>query len=168
MTCNLSSKSLLLTNKCNVRGRLWLLEEFDLTLTTLWTNLAGDKLMIFFLFFPGNRDISCKLTVCMNCQNLFSGKTKKNISIRHLLKILPRVLSGNQVSFDFLTLVLLNPDIPCLCKQCKSRSVGFWIYSNNPDQIIWLLKIRKGRGILIYSAGQGLINLSAVLHIREK
>ena len=25
-----------------------------------------------------------------------------------------------------LTLVLLNPDISCLCKQCRSRSVGFW------------------------------------------
>ena len=24
-----------------------------------------------------------------------------------------------------LTLALLNPDIPCLCKQCRSRSVGF-------------------------------------------
>ena len=24
-----------------------------------------------------------------------------------------------------LTLVLLNPDMSCLCKQCKSRSVGF-------------------------------------------
>ena len=22
-------------------------------------------------------------------------------------------------------IVLLNPDIPCLCKQCRSRSVGF-------------------------------------------
>ena len=28
-------------------------------------------------------------------------------------------------TFIFLTLVLLNPDIPCLCKQCRSRSVGF-------------------------------------------
>ena len=27
--------------------------------------------------------------------------------------------------FYFLTLVLLSPDIPCLCKQCRSRSVGF-------------------------------------------
>ena len=26
---------------------------------------------------------------------------------------------------SFLTLVLLNLDIPCLCKQCRSRSVGF-------------------------------------------
>ena len=24
-----------------------------------------------------------------------------------------------------LTLVMLNPDIPCLCKQCRSRSVAF-------------------------------------------
>ena len=24
-----------------------------------------------------------------------------------------------------LTLVLLNPDISCLCKQCRSRSIGF-------------------------------------------
>ena len=32
-------------------------------------------------------------TVCMKCQNLFSGKNKKNISICYLLKILPRVLS---------------------------------------------------------------------------
>ena len=73
-----------------------------------------------------------------------------------------------------LTLVLLNPDIPCLCKQCSSRSVGFW-----RSQLIWIctvchlvcefiatirikvsdwLKIKSGRGILIYSAGQGLTN----------
>ena len=24
-----------------------------------------------------------------------------------------------------INLVLLNPDIPCFCKQCRSRSVGF-------------------------------------------
>ena len=74
---------------------------------------------------------------------------------------------------DILTLVLLNPDIPCLCKQCWSRSVGFW-----RSQLIWIctvchqvcefiatikikksdwLKMRSGHGILIYSAGQGLI-----------
>ena len=67
-----------------------------------------------------------------------------------------------------LTLVLLNPDIPCLCKQCRSRSVGFF-----RSQLIWIctvchsvcefistiwikqsdwLTIRSGRGILIYSA----------------
>ena len=67
-----------------------------------------------------------------------------------------------------LTLVLLNPDIPCLCKQCRSRSVGFW-----RSQLIWIctvwhsvcefvsttwikqsdwLKSRSGCGILIDSA----------------
>ena len=70
----------------------------------------------------------------------------------------------------FLTLVMLNPDIPCLCKPCRSRSVGFW-----RSQLIWIctvchyacefiatipiklsdwLKIRSGHGNLIYSAGQ--------------
>ena len=33
----------------------------------------------------------------------------------------PTVWKANKI----LTLVLLNPDIPCLCKQCSSRSVGF-------------------------------------------
>ena len=72
----------------------------------------------------------------------------------------------------YLTLVLLNPDIPCLCKQCSSRSVGFfrsqliWSctvchYVCNSIPTIWIkqsdwLKIRSGRGILIYSAWQGL------------
>ena len=72
----------------------------------------------------------------------------------------------------YLTLVLLNPDIPCLCKQCRSRSVGFW-----RCQLIWIctvchsvceimskiwieesdwLTIRSGLGILIYSALLGL------------
>ena len=31
-----------------------------------------------------------------------------------------------------LTFVLLNPDIPCLCKQCRSRSIGFW------SRLIWI------------------------------
>ena len=32
-----------------------------------------------------------------------------------------------------LTLVLLNLDMPCLCKQCSSRSVGFW-----RSKLIWI------------------------------
>ena len=76
-------------------------------------------------------------------------------------------------NFFNLTLVLLNPDIPCICKQCRSRSVGFWRRS----QLIWICTVcqavcefilttwikesdwltnRNGCGILIYSAWQGL------------
>ena len=33
------------------------------------------------------------VTICMKCQNLFSGKNKKNILKCLLLKLLPRVLS---------------------------------------------------------------------------
>ena len=36
----------------------------------------------------------------------------------------------------WLTLVLLNPDIPCLCRQCRSRSVGFF-----RSQLIWICTV---------------------------
>ena len=56
-----------------------------------------------------------------------------------------------------LTLDLLNPDMPCLCKQCRSKSVGFpptdldlhclpfsiWICINNVDKVIWLAEYYK-------------------------
>ena len=35
-----------------------------------------------------------------------------------------------------LTLVLLNPDMSCLCKQCRSRSVGFL-----RSQLIWICTV---------------------------
>ena len=35
-----------------------------------------------------------------------------------------------------LTLFLLNPDMSCLCKQCRSRSVGFW-----RSQLIWICTV---------------------------
>ena len=36
------------------------------------------------------------------------------------------------VSYTIITLALLNLDMPCLCKQCRSRSVGFF-----RSQLIW-------------------------------
>ena len=62
-----------------------------LTFRTLLANSAGDKLIIFFLFFPENRTWhfmqivsigdKCKLspleTICMKCQILFPMKNKK-------------------------------------------------------------------------------------------
>ena len=64
----------------------------------LWANSADNKLMIFFfLLFPENTvgfDVSCKLgdNICMNCQILFSGESKKNI-LRCRLKFLPNMQS---------------------------------------------------------------------------
>ena len=65
-----------------------------------------------------------------------------------------------------LTLVLLNLDMPCLTKQCRSRPVGFWISQliwiclsfsmwisiSNLDQVIWFAWIRSGCGIFMYPA----------------
>ena len=76
--------------------------------------------------------------------------------------------SGSTIEYISLTLVLLNPDVPCLCKQCRSRSVGFWrlictVCHSLCEFIatIWIkwsdwLTVRNGRGILIYSAWQVL------------
>ena len=73
------------------------------------------------------------------------------------------------------TFVLLKPDIHCLCKKCRSRSVCFWrmmilictVYHSVCEftSTIWIkdsdwLTIRSGRVILIYSAWQGLSYLS--------
>ena len=38
-----------------------------------------------------------------------------------------------RISWYLLTLVLLNPDMPCLCKQCRSRTLSFW-----RSQMIWI------------------------------
>ena len=60
---------------------------------------------------------------------------------RHILWLL--LMSTHNICFcgeirkiHVLTLVLLNPDIPWLCKQCRSRSVGFW-----RSQLIWICTV---------------------------
>ena len=53
-------------------------------ITTLWAKSVDDKLIVFLIFLR-KQDLTC--------QNLFSGKSKKNILICCLLKILPGVLS---------------------------------------------------------------------------
>ena len=45
-------------------------------------------------------------------------------------------LSASNAIWILLTLVLLNPNIPCLCKQCRSRSVGFF-----RSQLIWICTV---------------------------
>ena len=60
------------------------LQSGTLTFIILWAHSADDKLMDFSYFSQKTgSDLSCKLspleTICMQCQNLFSGKNKKNI-----------------------------------------------------------------------------------------
>ena len=83
------------------------INPFRCTLTILWANSAIDKVNDIFprkqdLTLHANClhktgfDIASKLspleTICMQCQILFSGKNKKNISNCRPMKILPRVL----------------------------------------------------------------------------
>ena len=56
-----------------LQDRAWLivgesfLQLYNFTFTTLWAYSADDKLMIFFLFSPGNSyDISCNLQIVLH------------------------------------------------------------------------------------------------------
>ena len=91
-----------------------------------------------------------------------------------LNKTLDQHLKKKKTLTKTLTLVRLNQDIPCFCKQCRSRSVGFWCSEANwSGSTLFFIKyvnfiasiqikqsdsltIRCGCGILIYSAWQGL------------
>ena len=53
-----------------------------------------------------------------------------------ILQVKKKKVLNQAVTLKSLTLVLLNPDIPCLCKQCRSRSVGFW-----RSQLIWICTV---------------------------
>ena len=74
-----------------------------ITIVMLWNLIYTlDKIFgrqhteIFFLFFQKNRIwhfMHIVSTVCIKCQNLFSGKYRKNILVCCLLKILPRVVN---------------------------------------------------------------------------
>ena len=101
-------------------------------------------------------------------------REEKIPSVFSALKVpqIPSIWIDMVIKGHLLTIVLLSLDIPCLCKQCRSRSIGFF-----RSQLIWIctvchqvcefiatirttpsdwLKIRSRCGIFIYSAGQGL------------
>ena len=63
------------------------------------------------------------------CMQLFKCVPASLPSLRSsLYPTLYWTMFGNMFSCGekILTRVLLNPDKSCLCKQCRSRSVGFW------------------------------------------
>ena len=127
---------------------------------TVFQNYSRQHSKIFIIFFKENKLwqfmwIICYLkkteTIHMYCQALFSLKNKTFRILSHSSECNLRVNSCPAV---------LNPDIPCLCKQCRSRSASeeakwsesalFVIqYVNLYQQpgSIWWLKIGSGRGI---------------------
>ena len=67
----------------------------------LMADSADDKLKFSYFFLKTGFDIPCKLspleTLCMKCQNLFSGKNKKNISNVVCCNFYPACLSIKQM-----------------------------------------------------------------------
>ena len=77
--------------------RHWWVTCTRLTLSTLSKIFSRRHFEIFFLFFPENSfryfmQIVSKETICMKCQNLFSGKSKKNITNLSSAELAKRVV----------------------------------------------------------------------------
>ena len=88
--------------------------------------IQGGKRLLCFIVNTTNWFLTTK---CRRLPDFYSDlvhKFRKNVGkpefSDHFSKIV-RCYEGN--GYITLTLVLLDPDIPCLCKQCRSRSVGF-------------------------------------------
>ena len=90
---------------------------------------AADDILIFFLFFRENKvDIICELSarkkIHMNGQTLFAltNYEKKGCRLLHFylafygLNIARLVIYSSQLYLIQLTLVLLNPDMLCICE----------------------------------------------------
>ena len=67
------------------------------------------------------------VALLMSTHNIsFLWRNKKKKLILSNLELCSSTQLIVEVSLCYtLILVLLNPDIPCLCKQCRSRSAGF-------------------------------------------
>ena len=153
----------------------------DSNQVTLW--------MSFFTLFTINIKTSilckqrrprsdCKLIRLCRCSGwseyIYNEYAQRpQLHTRHFLHTKYIIFNHNCSKIWILTLVLLSPDMPYLCKQCRSGSVSFW-----RSQLIWFytvchqvcefdsttlikhsnwLKLRSGCGFLIYSAWQRLI-----------
>ena len=101
--------------------------SFITSFTTLSTNSAGNKLVIFFLFFWENRiwlfmQIVSTHANCLqwrqfawNVKFCFLRKIRKNISICCLLKFLPRMLSVKLQNKDYHWFLLMYYMHFCKC-----------------------------------------------------
>ena len=77
--------------------------------------------------------------ISVNAQNFSENlDTQKNLygNSKNHISLFSQQEHTFQYLEDLLTLALLNPDIPCLCKQCRSRSAGFW-----GSQLIWICTV---------------------------
>ena len=79
---------------------------------------------------------NCWKTVSPKVIKKFSCSIQLNMKFSLLINMCMCKIRISPFLVVGLTLVLLNPDIPCLCKQCRSRSVGFW-----RSQLIWICTV---------------------------
>ena len=111
--------------------RNWLfLVNYTYTNNLYNTHVSPDETFLLFLLFFFTKKCWCflispqkhMLLVLIRSASPFCGEMRIFIWILPLSKAVDLL----DILLKNLILVLLNPDTPCLRKQCRSRSVGFW------------------------------------------
>ena len=88
---------------------------------------SNQNVLIFFLFLHENLcsgdsfELLCQSASNEYPQHMFSWRNK----IKNIYLIPPLIWRYIMYARCMLTVVLLNPDMPCFCKQYRYRSVGF-------------------------------------------
>ena len=128
ISCELSSEY---TPKIHFLRRLIYIYSVDIPPCFFCVFLQAGQLLWYFICFPAHQD---------PLKRVYSNRKDLTPFGSKFFPLREDLFSEAVVfpwAFIFpLTLVLLNPDIPCLCKQCRSRSVGFW-----RSQLIWLCTV---------------------------
>ena len=129
---------------CCAIAILFYLDKFYLDVPSFllwqWSIISRSVMIIIFVEF-----IDQLIDYLINCASLnidhpFYDLTLKMSCLISIRKI--KLQSSLPMVFFFFfferpfTLVLLNPDIPYLCKQCRSRSVGF-----SRSQLNWICTV---------------------------
>ena len=95
-----------------------------------WAKICHSRHLRWFLTFDWySAHLNTKTTLIYDVDRVTGFCIFQYILVFWCILYQPKVVSC-------LTLVLLNSDIPCLCKQCRSRSVGFW-----RSQLIWICTV---------------------------
>ena len=125
---------------CSIQDSVY--DQLNMTHDPLYNNKAGIAWLLTLVLL--NPDMPC---LCKQCRSRSVGFWSHLIWICTVCHLVFEFVSITQIKTltdwlkiksrcDILTLLLLNTDMPCLSKQCRSRSVGFW-----RSQLIWVCNV---------------------------
>ena len=119
---------------------------------TNWIILRGLETLKWQIFFYDWSTLKKKKNLF---SEIFGWLKSKKIKVWHMLQdsfaMFQNIIFVLNWNKSILTLVMLNLDMHCLCKQCRSRSVGFW-----RSQLIWIFSLPFSMWICINNLNEAI------------